>query len=46
MDFVWPRMPVGAVVVFDDYGSETCAGIRQAIDEYRGKSDKVIVHNL
>jgi hypothetical protein len=44
MDFVWPRTPVG--VVFDDYGSETCDGIRQAIDEYRGKSDKVIVHNL
>jgi O-methyltransferase len=46
MDFVWPRMPVGAIVVFDDYGSETCDGIRQVIDEYRGSSDKVIVHNL
>jgi O-methyltransferase len=44
--YVWPKVPVGGVVVFDDFGFETCDGIPGLIDEYRGHSDKVIVHNL
>jgi O-methyltransferase len=46
MSFVWPRMPVGGIAVVDDYGFDCCDGIRQLIDEYRGSSDKVILHNL
>jgi O-methyltransferase len=46
MSFVWPRMPVGGITVVDDYGFDCCDGIRQLIDEYRGSSDKVILHNL
>jgi O-methyltransferase len=46
MTFVWPRMPVGGIAVVDDYGFDCCDGIRQLIDEYRGSSDKVILHNL
>jgi O-methyltransferase len=39
-------MPVGGVVVFDDYGFEVCAGIPPLIAEYRGNPDKVVLHNL
>ena len=46
MGFVWPRMPVGGIVVVDDYGYDCCDGIRELIDEYRGEPDKVILHNL
>lgn len=45
-DFCWPRMPVGGVVVFDDYGFVWCDGIPKLIAEYRGQSDKLIIHNL
>jgi len=32
--FCAPRMPPGAVVVVDDYGSPKCPGIEQAVDEF------------
>ena len=46
MSFVWPRMPVGGIVVFDNFGFDSCDGIAKLIDIYRGDADKVIVHNL
>ena len=33
-EFIYPRMTVGGVIVFDDYGQFTCRGARDAIDEY------------
>jgi O-methyltransferase len=44
--FVWPRMPKGGVVVFDDYGFDSCDGIPKLVAEFRGDSDKLVVHNL
>ncbi|WP_295545324.1 TylF/MycF/NovP-related O-methyltransferase [uncultured Pseudacidovorax sp.] len=46
LDFVWPRMPVGGVVVYDDYGCEACGGIVRHVDEQRGRPDRLVVHNL
>jgi O-methyltransferase len=46
MDFAWPRMPIGGIVVFDDFGFVTCDGIPKLIEEWRGDHDKVILHNL
>ena len=34
LEFVYPRMTVGGVIVLDDYGQFTCRGARDAIDEY------------
>ncbi len=34
VDYFWPRMVPGAVMVFDDYGFPTCLGARRAVDEY------------
>jgi O-methyltransferase len=46
LEFAWPRMPAGGLVVFDDYGFASCDGIPKLLKEYRGQSDKVILHNL
>ena len=46
MSFVWPRMAVGGVVVFDDFGFDTCDGIAKLVAEYRGNRDKIVLHNL
>jgi O-methyltransferase len=46
MSFAWPRLSVGGLVVFDDFGFDTCDGIAQLISNYRGNRDKVILHNL
>lgn len=32
--FFYPRMVRGGVMVFDDYGFESCPGARQAVDEF------------
>jgi O-methyltransferase len=32
--FVYPRMPRGGLIVFDDYGFASCPGARKAVDEF------------
>jgi O-methyltransferase len=32
--FIFPRLNLGGVIVYDDYGSRTCAGAKAAVDEY------------
>jgi len=44
--WVWPKMPVGAMVVYDDYGFPTCAGVTAHVDEQRSMGDRVVIHNL
>ena len=34
LNFVWPRLLLGGLVVFDDYGFPACAGARQAVDQF------------
>ncbi len=45
-EFVWPRVPIGGVVVFDDYGFDTCDGIPKLVAEYRFQPGKLVIHNL
>ena len=46
MTFVWPRLVVGGIVVFDDYGTPFTDGVRQLADELAESLDCVFVHNL
>jgi len=44
-DYAWPKMQVGGVVVFDDYGFWTCEGVTKyfnALDLADGRK----IHNL
>lgn len=34
IDWFWPRMIPGGVIVFDDYGWENCPGVKQALGEF------------
>ena len=34
LEFVYPRMPAGGVIVSDDYGFASCPGARRAVDEF------------
>lgn len=36
-EFIWPRLSVGGVIVFDDYGFSQCYGARLAADEFFSK---------
>jgi O-methyltransferase len=46
VEFLWPLMPQGAVVVFDDYGFPGCEGVTRCVDEFRARSDMFYIHNL
>ena len=45
-NWVWPRMPRGGIVVFDDYGSASTTGITMLCDELRSGSDRVFIQNV
>jgi len=36
LEFFWPRLSDGAVVVFDDHGSSYCPGAHRAVEEFFG----------
>lgn len=44
--WVWPKLSVGGMLVFDDYGFHACSGITEYVNELRSKNDRVIIHNL
>lgn len=44
--WVWPRLPQGGVVVFDDYGFYGCEGVTALVDEERDAADRIFIHNL
>ncbi|HTX99639.1 MAG TPA: methyltransferase domain-containing protein [Bacteroidota bacterium] len=39
-DFFYPRMVKGGVMVFDDYGFESCPGAKQAVDQFFSDKDE------
>lgn len=41
--FAWPRMGPGAIMVFDDYGFQSCPGARMAVDEFCVAQGAVLV---
>lgn len=45
-EWVWQRMVSGGIVVYDDYGFESCDGITKCVEEQRQKKDRVVFHNL
>lgn len=46
LDWVWGRLAVGAVVVFDDYGFPQCDGITRLVEEETRLAGRVVLHNL
>jgi O-methyltransferase len=37
MNYLWPRLERGGLIVFDDYGFASCLGVREAVDEFFSK---------
>ena len=34
LEFFWPRMVSGGVIIVDDYGDHMCPGVKKAVDEF------------
>jgi O-methyltransferase len=47
VDWLWDKLVVGGIIVFDDYGFDSCPGITKYVDEELALSTNTIfVHNL
>ncbi|MGL4555448.1 MAG: TylF/MycF/NovP-related O-methyltransferase, partial [Gemmataceae bacterium] len=44
--WAWPRLAVGGLLVFDDYGFQSCDGITKFVNEQRPLPGRVVFHNL
>jgi O-methyltransferase len=45
-NWVWPRLAVGGIVVYDDYGFFGCDGVTRHVDELRDHADCHVIYNL
>lgn len=43
LEFFYPRMAPGGVIVFDDYGEECCPGAAAAVDEFFAGRELVVI---
>lgn len=46
LEWAWPRLVPGGMVVYDDYGFAQCEGVTQHVDEQRNRPDRRVIHNL
>lgn len=46
VNWIWDRMIVGGVIVFDDYGFHTCDGVTKYVNEQKLLSDRLVIHNI
>lgn len=45
LDWFWPRMNSGGIIVLDDYNWPNCPGVKQAVEEYSLK-EGIWIHSL
>jgi O-methyltransferase len=45
-EWVWPKLSVGGVVVFDDYGFRGTPGVTKVVDSSAALPDRVVIYNL
>jgi O-methyltransferase len=45
-DWIWSRLIIGGVVIFDDYGFGSTDGITNFVNEQRNLTDRIIIYNL
>lgn len=46
LEWVWPRLPHGGVVVFDDYGFASTAGVTRLVQEEYVEREALLIENL
>jgi O-methyltransferase len=46
VEWIWGKMSLGGIIVFDDYGFRGTDGITKFVNEEMEKSDRIIIYNL
>ena len=45
-EWVWDKLVIGGIIVYDDYGLTACDGIKKYVEEQKLKSDRLFIYNL
>jgi hypothetical protein len=45
-NWIWGKMVVGGIIVFDDYGFMSCEGITNFVNELKGRNDLLFFYNM
>jgi O-methyltransferase len=45
LEWIWDRLVPGGIIVFDDYGFNTCPGITKLVEEISKDKDKLFIWN-
>jgi len=46
VEWIWPKMVRGGIIVYDDYGFASCDGITKYVEEQMLLKDRLVIHNL
>lgn len=46
VEWVWPHLSVGGIIVFDDYGWTNCDGVITFVNEQKRQPDRHTIYNL
>jgi O-methyltransferase len=46
VDWIWDKLIVGGIIVFDDYGFSNCTGIIRYVNEQKNMTDRIVLYNL
>ena len=44
--WIWDKLIIGGVIVFDDFGFSSTDGITNFVNEQRKLTDRTVIHNL
>ena len=44
--YIWDKMVVGGIIVYDDYGFNECNGITEHVNEFINDEDKLFIYNI
>ena len=45
-EWIWERLVVGGVIVYDDFGFSGTQGVTEFVEGERAKDDRLVIHNL
>lgn len=46
VEWIWDKMVVGGIVVYDDYGFYACDGVTKFVEEQTALKDRLVIYNL
>ena len=44
LEYLYPKLIIGGIALFDDYGFSTCPGVTQAVNEFLDDKNEEIIN--